>query len=129
MCNLLISFTSGLDYKEFDLNKYTSNSSNECVLDVDLEYPKELRELQTDYPLAPDKIEMKKEILSEYQLKTTYLCNIPISCVRKWFLTFLIKRSMCFIMCFILQTSIKTKTIQWLKPFFQFSKKEQNQKK
>ena len=83
MCNLLISFISGLDYKEFDLNKYTSNSSNECVLNVDLEYPKELRELQTDYPLAPDKIEMKKEILSEYQLKTTYLCNIPISCVRK----------------------------------------------
>ena len=33
-----------IDPKEFELNK------------VDLEYPKELRELQNDYPLAPDKM-------------------------------------------------------------------------
>ena len=42
--------------KEFDLNKYTSNTSKECVLKVNLEYPKELH---SDYPLAPDKIEIK----------------------------------------------------------------------
>ena len=38
--------TSGfkwLDPKEFDLNKYTSNSSIGCVLEVDLEYRKELQ--------------------------------------------------------------------------------------
>ena len=29
-----------IDPKEFDLNKYTSNSSKVCVLDVDVEYPK-----------------------------------------------------------------------------------------
>ena len=28
-----------IDPKEFDLNKYTSNSSKRCILDVDLEYP------------------------------------------------------------------------------------------
>ena len=53
--------TSGfkwIDPKEFDLNKYTSNSSKACVLGVDLEYPKELRELHNGYPLAPDKIEI-----------------------------------------------------------------------
>ena len=44
--------------KEFDLNKYTSNSSEGCVLEVDLEYPKELRELHNDFPLAPDKVEI-----------------------------------------------------------------------
>ena len=40
--------TNGLiwiDRKEFDLNKYSSISSKVCVLKVDLEYPKELREL------------------------------------------------------------------------------------
>ena len=51
------------------MNKYTSNSSKECVLEVDLEYPKELRELKNDYQLAPDKIETKSEMLSDYQLK------------------------------------------------------------
>ena len=37
--------TSGLkciDPKDFDSNKYTSNSSKGCVLRIDLEYPKEL---------------------------------------------------------------------------------------
>ena len=40
--------TSGLksiDPKKLDLKKYTSNSSKGCVLEVDLEYPKELRKL------------------------------------------------------------------------------------
>ena len=64
--------TSGFKWinpKEFDLNKYTSNSSKGCVLELDLEYPQELRELHNDYPLAPDKIEVKREMLSNYQLK------------------------------------------------------------
>ena len=39
-----------IDLKEFDLNKYTSNVSKRCVLDADLECPKELRELHNGYP-------------------------------------------------------------------------------
>ena len=45
-----------LDSAEFDLNKYTSNSSKGCVVEVDLEYPKELQKLHNYYPLVPDKI-------------------------------------------------------------------------
>ena len=57
--------TSGLkwtDIKEFDLNKYTSNSSKGWVLEINLEYLKELWELHNDYPLAPDKIKIKHSI-------------------------------------------------------------------
>ena len=64
--------TSGfkrIDPKESDLDKYTTNSSKGCVLEGDLEYHKELRELHNYYPLAPDKIEIKREMLSDYQLK------------------------------------------------------------
>ena len=78
--------TSGfkrIDPKEFDVNKCTSNSSEGCVLEADLEYPKELQELHNDYPLAPDKIEIKRERLSEYQLKIADLYNIPIGNVKK----------------------------------------------
>ena len=60
--------TSGfkwIDLKDFDSNKYSINSSKE----IDLEYPKELCKLHNDYPLAPDKIEIKKEMLSIDQLK------------------------------------------------------------
>ena len=49
-----------IEPKEIDLNKYTSDSSKGCVLEIELEYPKELRELHNDYPLAPDKIEIKR---------------------------------------------------------------------
>ena len=78
--------TNGLkwiDSKEFDLNKYTSNRSKGCILEADLKYPKELRELHNDYTLAPDKIEMKREMLSEYQLTIADWYNIPIGNVKK----------------------------------------------
>ena len=57
------------------MNKYTSNSLKGCVLEVDLKYSKELRELHNDYPLAPDKTEIKKEMLSKFQLKIADLCS------------------------------------------------------
>ena len=78
--------TSGfkwIDPKEFELNEYTSNSSKRCVLEVDPEYPKELRELYNNYPLASDKIEIKREMLSENQLKIAGIYNIPIGNVKK----------------------------------------------
>ena len=56
--------TSGLkwiDPKEFNLNKYASNSSKGYVLEVTLEYPKESFKLHNDYVLAPDKIEIKEK--------------------------------------------------------------------
>ena len=49
------------DLKAFDSNKYSSNSIKGCVWEVGLEYTKELRELHNNYPLAPDKIEIKKK--------------------------------------------------------------------
>ena len=66
------------DPKELDLNKYTGNSPKGCVLEVDLEYPKELWELQNDCSLAPDKIEIRTKMLSHYQIKIAVLYNIPL---------------------------------------------------
>ena len=39
-----------IDPKDFDLNKCTSNSLKGSVLEVNLEYPKWLRELRNNYP-------------------------------------------------------------------------------
>ena len=64
------------------MNKYTSNNSKEYVIEVDLEYPKELRHLHNDYPLAWDKIEIKRGMLFEYQLKIADLYNFPIGNVK-----------------------------------------------
>ena len=39
-----------IDSKSFNLNNYISNSGKEDGLEVDLEFLKELRELDNDYP-------------------------------------------------------------------------------
>ena len=65
------------------MNKYTSNSSKEYILKVDLEYPKELYEIHNDYFLAPEKIEIKREMLSKYQLLNADFYNNFISNVKK----------------------------------------------
>ena len=78
--------TSGFKWiepKQFDLNKDTSNNSKGCVLEVDLEYPKELRELRSYYSLAADKMEIKREVLCKYQLKIADLYNITIGNAKK----------------------------------------------
>ena len=56
-----------------------SNSSEGCVLKFDLQYLKKLWELHNYYPATPDKIEIKKDMLPDYQLKIAYLYNIPNS--------------------------------------------------
>ena len=72
-----------IDPRKFDSNKYSSNSSKRCILEADFNCPKELSELHNDYPLAPDKIEIKKEILFSYQLKISDFYKIPIGNVKK----------------------------------------------
>ena len=72
-----------METKQFNSNKYRSISLKGCVLEVDLEYPKEFRELCNDYSLAPDKTEIKKKILSNYKLKISDLYNNLVGNAKK----------------------------------------------
>ena len=49
-----------------NLDSYDENSARGLILEVDLEYPKELHGLHNDYPLAPEKITVREEMLSDY---------------------------------------------------------------
>ena len=51
---------------EFDVNLISEKSSIGYFLKVDLEYPNELHELHNDYPLAPEKLAVSSDILSNY---------------------------------------------------------------
>ena len=42
-----------------------------------------MRIIHNEYPLAPDKIEIKRE-MSEYQLELAYIYIIPFGNVKKW---------------------------------------------
>ena len=49
-----------------NLSKYSENSKKGLILEVDLAYPKELHDLHNDYPLAPEKVKVTENMLSEY---------------------------------------------------------------
>ena len=51
---------------KIDLAKYKEDSEKSFILEVDLEYPEELHDLHNDYPLAPEKVKVTKDMLSEY---------------------------------------------------------------
>ena len=49
-----------------NLDSYDENSAKGLILEVDLEYPPELHHLHNDYPLAPEKMVVREEMLSDY---------------------------------------------------------------
>ena len=72
---MLRSFQTGwfkwLDPAKINFDRYDDSNLRVFVLKIDFEYPKDLREFHNGYPLAPDKLEIKKEMLFDYQLKTS----------------------------------------------------------
>ena len=89
---LLINGFKWIDPKVFDSNKYGNNSSTGCVSEVDFEYPKELCRLHNDYPLAPDKIEINREVLSNCQIQVDDFYSVLISTIKKMVPNFLNKK-------------------------------------
>ena len=52
--------------QKVNLAACTEDRKKGMILEVDLEYPKELHELHNDYPLAAEKMKVTKEMLSPY---------------------------------------------------------------
>ena len=53
------------EIEKFDLNWISENSSMGYILEVGLDYPDELNELQNDYPLAPKELRISHNTLSK----------------------------------------------------------------
>ena len=64
-------WVKNIDKIKQKLMSIKSNSSTGYILEVDLVYPQELHDIHNDYPLAPEKINIPKEWLSDYSLEIT----------------------------------------------------------
>ena len=67
----------------FDVNSISEKSSIRYVLEVDLEYPDELHVLHNDYPLAPEKLAIPYDMLSDYCKKIADKYGIKVGDVKK----------------------------------------------
>ena len=47
---------------KLDLAKYSEKSKKGLILEVDLEYPQKLDDIHNDYPLAPEKVKVTKNM-------------------------------------------------------------------
>ena len=68
---------------KINLSKYSENSKKGLILEVDLAYPKKLHDLHNDYPLAPEKVKVTKNMLSDYCQKIASKYNISTGLVHK----------------------------------------------
>ena len=68
---------------KLNLADYEDDSKKGLILEVDLEYPKELHNLHNDYPLGPEKVKVTESMLSTYCQKIANKYNISTGLVHK----------------------------------------------
>ena len=68
---------------KLDVNSINRTSDIGYILEVDLKYPDELHELHNDYPLAPEKLAVSSDILSNYYKSIADKFDIRVDDVRK----------------------------------------------
>ena len=132
-------FLSKEEIKRFDLDSISENSKIGYVLEVDLEYCKELHDLHNDYPLCPEKVKVKYEMLSSYCKDILDRYNIKVAGIRKLIpnLNDKVKYAVHY-KCFLYYLSLGMKLIKihrilnfkqkdWLKVFTDFNTKKRQE--
>ena len=76
-------WVKNIDKIKQKLMSIKSNCSTGYALEVDLKYPQKLHDIRNGYPLAPEKINIPKEWLSDYFLKIANAHNITTGTVKK----------------------------------------------
>ena len=71
------------EISKIDLGKYKADGKKGLIVEVDLEYPRELHDMHNDYPVCPEKVKVSKNMLSAYCKKIAEKYNISIGLVSK----------------------------------------------
>ena len=78
-----LKWVKNIDKIKQSLMQIKKDISTGYIIEVDLEYPQELHDIHNDYPLAPEKIKIPKEWLSDYSSEITNAHNITTETVKK----------------------------------------------
>ena len=76
-------FLSENEVSDFDVNVPQVEDEKGFILEVDLHYPSELHELHNDYPLAPERLVVTKEMISEYGKHLSEKLGLKFSKIEK----------------------------------------------
>ena len=136
--------TGGFEWlteEEVDLSKYNDESEKGLILEVDLEYPKELHDLHNDYPLAAEKIKVTEDMLSPYSREIAEKFKVKVGLVGKLMPTLSNKeryvlhyRNLQLYMSLGLKLTKIHRALEfdqspWLKPYIDFNTKKRAEAK
>ena len=100
-------------FKWMEQRELETWENHSCILEVDLEYPKSLHDLHSDYPLAPEQIEVNKvlKLIPNLGDKKTYILHYENL---KQYLSLELKLTH-------IHRGIKFEESQWLKKYIAFN--------
>ena len=78
-----LKWMSDREIKQIDLGKYKADGKKGLILEVDLEYPRELHDMHIDYPVCLEKVKVSNDMLSGYYKKIAEKYKISIGLVSK----------------------------------------------
>ena len=95
-------------------------------LEVDLDYPEYLHDSHKDYPMAPEKIKIKEELLSPYCLKNAKKFEIKTGGINKLAPNVVHYRNLKYYLSQVLvlkkvQKILEFKQSAWMKPYIDFN--------